>query len=220
MPFTMNRLWTMFQGRYGDAADDWIRITESTPGGAGVRAIFSESDANIRGWLVETAVQAALQSSYRTNILRLDPVNSYVFPLRGETLRFDTDLVGGAVFPYVTDHRTWQYRQTASYSLDLTAETWAATLADGTSSSGTIDLAGRRLTLPFRGTGSITLGLPTGAEGSLEFTVTGRILPSEPPLSILRARLMGQFPSNGFERWPTTEMLGWLAMQVFGEANG
>lgn len=49
-----------------------------------VAAVFNDEDANIRGWLVESALKLALQSSYKDKLLAIDPLNTYDIPLNGK----------------------------------------------------------------------------------------------------------------------------------------
>ena len=51
--------------------------------------MFPFPDPNVRGWVVEAAIQLALRSSHGETILSLDPHNTYDAPLVGKHCFFE-----------------------------------------------------------------------------------------------------------------------------------
>lgn len=207
---SINRAWTLLFGAQGPVDTDWVRLTEPVFGGVSPVQVFNDADPSIRGWLVEATVRAALRSTYREQILASDPLNTYALPLSGETAHFSTTLSGGAVYPADPDYGLAVYSNTVSYELEVVEGGYLVVSVDGVAIGTTISTTSRLINLMFVGTSVVNLVVPADAPSAMSFTITGKVLPSEPPLVIVKRRTILAFPGRGFETWPVVELMGWL----------
>lgn len=217
---TVNRAWSLLFGEPGTPAADWIRYTEVAVPAGSVAGVFTDTDLHIRGWLVEAAIRAALLSSYKDTVLSLDPVNSYDYPLAGETAFFTTTLENGGVIPTVMDHTLGVYEKTVPYEITVVEGGYTLVSIDSVVVNVSVVTDTRMLNIPFTGTGLVNLIIPAVATGTLTFSITGKVLPASTPLSIICERVLKAYPGNGFEKWPTLEIMGWLAVKALGGING
>lgn len=80
----INRTWTILDGAIlTPIFGDWRRLTESSDLRISeykrdiISKVLGDTDSNIRGFMVETVLQAALLSSYKDEILSKDKCNTY-----------------------------------------------------------------------------------------------------------------------------------------------
>lgn len=217
---TVNKAWSLLFDEAGTSTGDWIRYTEPAVSTVKVTGVFTDTDLHIRGWLVEAAVQASLLSSYGDAIRSLDPMNSYRYPLAGETASFTTTLSNGGVIPDTVDRSLGVYETTVPYVIDVVEGGYVITSINAVPVSLHIDTDSRMISLPFTTESAVGLVIPAGTTGTLSFSVTGKILPADTPLSIIRERALKAYPGNGFSRWPTLELMGWIVSTSLGGVNG
>lgn len=216
MGTTLNRTWGLLFGGAGTKADDWIRPSDPAVPVGGASGALAVADPNIRGWLVEAVVQAALRSSWRGFLEKADPVNTYDLPLLGETAAFTTDPEGWGVIPDVLDRNKEVYRTEAVYTVDATPGNRALLTADEIPVNTPAEEGSRAIPAPFAEEGLIRIVVPVWAAGEVTVTVTGRVLPKGPPLDKARRMIIGKYPGRGLDSWPTQEIMGWLAAKALG----
>ena len=215
----LNRIWAAFFGEGITRPDDWVRPHDPAQSHQALTAgIFADRDPNIRGWLVEAAVQMALRSSFRSRLLEADGCNSYGQPLQGLHTEFLVDRPDMQVFPEAVNRDLGIYRQRASLELlvDDGAVMLSGTGADGSSLTGGLTAAGRLLSgVPYVEGGTVSLALPDGEE-TVSVGIHAVVLPAGPPSSIFRERFLGRVGGGEYSQWPVAEMAGWLALQAVG----
>lgn len=216
----LNRAWAVLFGATGNTGADWVRPVGIATRHPDASKVFTDADQSVRGWLVEATIQAALLSTYRDRILLDDSVNSYGYALTGETAFFSTTLTNSGVFPQVIDYSMDAYATTIPYVIAVVPGGYTVVSVDGVVLNEPIVTTSRLISLTFSGSTLIYAAMPTSAEGTLEFEVTGKVLPNETPLSIVRKRLLAVFAGHGMEQWPTIELAGWFVNHVIGGPHG
>lgn len=188
---TYNITWGLLHGA-ANTGEPWVRGSGCTPGFHGrdakVRALFPDLDPSIRGWLVETFVQAALLSSWRKELLDLDGLNTYFDPLEGPVLRLYPSRKGVFV-----EHPTAEpgdiFMRSVRYAINGQGPySVSYTRSDGMSDTVTLEENGGKMLLPFYD-GTITLRNAASAKENGEFQVTLARLPYYLPEDKLMERL-------------------------------
>lgn len=207
----VNKTWSILFQRANMERGDWLRVCPdglSGVSGASIHlaeVMFPFSDPNIRGWVVESAVQLAIRSSHGKEILQLDPHNTYDVPLAGKHCFFEV-AQGWAVTSTTVNRSLSRYRQSAIVSLNPDTGVYAIQGADGSSLSGTATPTGRTYTLPFTTSSVVDVTLPFDEnlltpdpedENGVLFTVKGRVLPHGPAARLVKEGLTALY-DGGF----------------------
>lgn len=198
---TYNILWGLLHGD-ANSGEPWVRGSGCTPGYHGrsekAKTVFYDKDPSIRGWLVETLVQAALLSSYKNSILELDSLNTYFDALEGPYTR----LYSGTPIVFVEKPEVAPsdvYKRSVSYMINGSGTTYTIyyTQSDGTTGTKVAYSYNDTIELPFFD-GKIKLrGLQYVADESQSpvperaFPVTLLQLPTYLPEEELNRRLGG-----------------------------
>lgn len=170
---------------------DWLRVCPPT--GPVVKrtvglaeTLFPQKDPHIRGWLVEAAIQLALASTYRDEILKLDPYNNYATPVSGKHAELSIG-EGWVVVANSVNRLIPRYNQVASVSLNPTTGALSVLGADEKEINGAATKSGRTFSnIPFTSTSSAKVTLPMDQsglvsdpdnEGRIIFRIHGKVLP-------------------------------------------
>lgn len=207
----VNKTWSILFQRANMERGDWLRICPDGLSGVGDTSIhlaevmFPFPDPNVRGWVVEAAIQLALRSSHGETILSLDPHNTYDAPLVGKHCFFEV-AKGWAVTSTAVNRSLSRYHQSAIVSLNPDTGAYAVQGADGSSLSGTATPIGRTYTLPFTSSSMVEVTLPfdenlltpdPGNGNAVLFTVKGRVLPHGPAARLVKDGLTALY-DGGF----------------------
>lgn len=191
---TYNILWGLLHGD-ANSGEPWVRGSGCTPGYHGrsdkAKAVFYDKDPSIRGWLVETFVQAAMLSSYKNRILELDSLNTYFDALEGPYKR----LYSGTPQVFVENPKVAPsdiYKRSVRYTIDGDSPSYTVTYmrSDGVSDETTVYSYDDTAELPFFD-GTITLRGLQYVSDETPFPVTLLQLPNYLPEEELRERLVG-----------------------------
>lgn len=124
----VNKIWTILDGVLEDVhpVGDWRRYTSndifvSDDKKKLVAAVFNDEDANIRGWLVESALKLALQSSYKDRLLAIDPLNTYDIPLNGKLNSVTIDNETVTFFTIENENNSPVYEDILKCSFDVSS---------------------------------------------------------------------------------------------------
>lgn len=85
---------------------------------AALADIFKETDPSIRGWLVEAALRAALNSSYADRLMEFDPINTYDIPIIDDFNTFSYTPKNITIIPIVIDAPSLVYQTDATLTLE------------------------------------------------------------------------------------------------------
>lgn len=126
----VNKIWTVLDGTFEDVHPDgdWRRYTSNDifiPNEKRKLAsnVFNDADPHIRGWLVESALRIALQSSYRYRLLEQDPLNTYDIPLNGEKNKVTIDNPAVTYFVIDNSETSPVYEDILKCTFDIAAKT-------------------------------------------------------------------------------------------------
>ena len=214
----MNLLWaTLFQQTA--SPDTWVRGVYDPPvANPDLAAVFHDHDPNIRGWLVETVVQAVIRTSEgRDLVRRLDPANSYSHPLTGPRASFASP--GYGVYPARVDHSLNRFRQVMRLLVDVGSLSAEIVFPDQTTASLTLEREGNILrNVPFTPAGgSVDVVLTPDASGELEIVVVGEVLPEGSGLEMFRSRSVDRNPSLGENNLSSLDIALLTARRALGD---
>ena len=149
--------------------------------------MLPQADPNIRGWLVEAAVQMALLSTFREGLLAMDRYNSYHLHARGSSAKCGLGTPGGSAVFLSVDRGLWRYHQRAVANIDTATGSYSAELADGTTFTGVAAPAGRTYSpIQFTRSSQVAVTLPAGTPaGIASVVVQARVLPDGPAATYL-----------------------------------
>lgn len=188
---TYNITWGLLHGDAGSGAP-WVRGSGCTPGYHGrdarVKALLPDRDPSIRGWLVETLVQAALLSSYKNELLELDSLNTYFDQLNGPDIRLYSNKVG-VFIDDPTAEPSDVFQRSVEYTINGFGPYSVTYMrSDGIGDTVVLDNDDGIVRLPFYD-GTVTLYNPEFAKESGPFQVTLARLPYYLPEEKLASRM-------------------------------
>ena len=192
----INKIWTILSGAPSEPVfGDWRRLTElqdihiSSDNAYKIKLILGDTDPNIRGYIVEGVLQAALKSSYAESLLEYDKNNTYANQIairRNDNVLYKEDNTPIACTITKTSDNPVTYRLNGS--ICLSGNTHLSITVNGNTKF--IPLS---TTVPLNSTTSINFVSTSAFSKDIVFDVYQ--LPTATPLTIFASRLEKYYPA-------------------------